>query len=213
MRALIILALVYTSLVDTLPVNAQRTTSRLKFGITHTTFSGNLASGETTWEGVSGIAGGVATELRFVKGFGIVGELLYLRMGAKTQLNQLPQKLSSRSSYLSVPILIQYQFESSGVLQPRFFFGGAGLFLLESVVIVESTTDQQIFIEDDDSIKSFDFGIVTGAGVDFFLASQRLMFEIRYYQGRKDVTKPNSTTGSSSILNNRGWAIVAGVLF
>ncbi len=199
----------------TKPANAQRVEGVLKFGVTQTTFAGNLAVDETTWKNIIGIAGGSAIGINLVGGLSLVGELLYLQMGAKVQVQQddLPNILTSRSSYLAVPVLAQYRFESSRIIQPRIFMGGSVLFQLESVIIGESGVVGQVFVEEDDSIEPIDYGLIAGAGVDFYLASQRFMLEIRYYHGQSDVTKPNIETGISTELNNRGWAIMTGVLF
>ncbi|MCY4205029.1 MAG: porin family protein [Bacteroidetes bacterium] len=202
-------------LAGTLPVNAQRINGGLKFGVSRTTFTGNLAAGETAWESISGLAGGVTIELRVFRGFSLVGEVLYLRMGAKTrvQYNNFPGDLTSRSSYLSIPALAQLRLGESGTIRPRIFIGGAALFVLESAILVESRVDRQIFIEEDDSIESLDYGLMAGLGVDLHLASQRFTLETRYYGGQNDVTKTSSQTGEATVLNNQGWTIMTGVLF
>ncbi|MCY3630165.1 MAG: hypothetical protein OXG94_09165, partial [Bacteroidetes bacterium] len=58
-----------------------------------------------------------------------------------------------------------------------------------------------------------DYGLMVGAGIDFDVAAQHLSLELRYYQGQRDVTKPDSETGELTVLNNQGWMIMAGVLF
>ncbi len=196
-------------------VHAQRVTGGLKFGITNTTFAGDLAAGETAWESITGIAGGGTAELHIFGGLSAVGELLYLRMGAKTrvQYNDFPGLLTSRSSYLSAPLLLQFRFSSSGIVRPRIFLGGATLFVVDSAILVESTNTRGILIEENESIESFDYGLMIGVGIDFDVATQRLSLEGRYYQGQRDVTKPDSETGGLTILNNKGWMIMAGVLF
>ena len=214
MQNLKLLLLLSVALLLAAPSNAQRITGVMKLGMTQTTFSGDLASGPTTWENVAGLVGGGAAELRIVRGLSAVGEVLYYRMGAKTrvQYNDFPGILTSRSSYLTFPILGQFRFESSGTVRPRIFLGGAALYALESVIIAESTTDGQIFVEEDDSIETFDYGLMFGAGLDLYLASQRFTIEARSFRGRNDVTKPHSETGDS-VLTNQGWAIMLGVLF
>ncbi len=215
MQSLKLLILFGLFLTGTASVNAQRVTGGLKFGITNTTFVGDLAAGETAWESITGVAGGGTAELRIAGGLSAVGELLYLRMGAKTrvQYNDFPGLLTSRSSYLSVPVLLQFRFESSGIVRPRIFLGGAALFVVESAILVESTDTGQIFIEENESIETLDYGLMVGAGIDFDVAAQRLSLEARYYRGQRDVTKPDSETGTLTVLNNEGWAIMIGVLF
>ena len=145
----------------------------------------------------------------------MVGELLYIQMGSKTrvQYNRFPGYLTSKSSYLSVPILAQFRFDSSGILRPRVFLGGTSLFALESAIVVEADDTGQIFIEENDSIESFDYGLMTGAGIDVHFINQQFTIEVRYYRGQNDVTKPSSEIGETTVLNNQGWAIMAGVLF
>lgn len=215
MRSLKLLILSGLFLTGATSVNAQRVTGGLKFGITNTTFVGNLAAGETTWESITGVAGGATAELRIAGGLSAVGELLYLRMGAKTrvQYNDFPGLLTSRSSYLSAPVLLQFRFDPSAIVRPRIFLGGAALFVVDSAILVESTDTGQIFIEENESIETLDYGLMIGAGIDFDVATQRLSLETRYYRGQRDVTKPDSETGELTVLNNEGWMIMAGVLF
>ncbi len=197
------------------PVQAQFFTGGLKFGMTQTTYSGNLASGETIWNAISGIAGGATAEVSVFRRFSAVGEIQYFRMGAKTRVryNNFPSLLTSRSAYLSLPLFLQVRLGSTGIIRPRIFIGGAALIALESVILVEADMPSQIFIEENNSIETFDYGIITGAGIDFHLSNQRLTLEARFYTGQNDVIKPASDIGESTILNNRGWAIMTGVLF
>ncbi len=215
MRSFNLLILFGLFLTGTTSVNAQRVTGSLKFGMINTTFAGNLATGETTWESITGVAGGGAAELHIAGGLSAVGEVLYLRMGAKTrvQYNDFPGLLTSRASYLSVPVLAQFRFGASGIVRPRIFLGGAALFVVQSAILVESSDTGQIFIEENESIETLDYGLMSGIGIDFDVAAQRLTLEARYYRGQQDVTKPDSATGELTVLNNQGWAILTGVLF
>jgi len=199
----------------TVPTQGQTLTGGLKFGMTQTTYTGNLESGETTWDAISGIAGGVTAELSLFRFLSAVGEVQFVRMGAKSRVrfNNFPSLLTSRTSYLSVPLLVQVRLGATGIVRPRIFAGGAALVALESVILVESSMPRQIFIEENNSIESFDYGIITGIGLDFHLVSQRLTLEARFYTGQNDVSKSTSELGESTILNNRGWVIMTGVLF
>jgi len=215
MRFLTILVMLMVFQIGHTSAHAQLISGGLKFGMTQTIFAGNLAAGETTWSSISGVAGGAASELRLIGGLSAVGELLYIQMGSKTriQFNSFPGLLTIRASYLSIPVLAQFRFDSSGILRPRVFFGGASLFVLESATLVEADESGQVFIDENDSIESFDYGLITGAGIDVHLINQRFTMEVRYYRGQNDVTKPSSATGEATALNNQGWAIMAGVLF
>jgi len=215
MRLLKILLIFILLQIGVKSIQAQLITGGLKFGMTQTTFAGNLAAGETTWEPISGVAGGATSELKLIGGLSVVAELLYFQMGSKTriQFNNFPGLLTSRASYLSIPILAQFRFDSSGLLRPRIFIGGTSMFVLESAILVEADESMQIFIEENDSIESFDYGLITGVGIDFHFINQRFTLEARYYRGQNDVTKPESETGETTMLNNQGWAVMAGVLF
>ncbi|MCY4170501.1 MAG: porin family protein [Bacteroidetes bacterium] len=199
----------------TSPVRAQLFSGGLKFGMTQTTYSGNLDSGETIWDPISGIAGGVTGELSVLGPLSVAGEIQYVRMGAQSRVryNSFPSSLTSRTSYLSLPLFAQLNLGPSGIVVPRFFVGGAALIELESVILVEADMTSEIFIEENSSIESFDYGLIVGLGIDFNLASQRLTLEVRYYNGQNDVSKPTSELGEETVLNNRGWAIMTGVLF
>ena len=136
-RALLALTL---GLMAALPVQAQWT-GGIKIGTSYTDFSGDLATGATTWERVLGLSAGAAFGYELKGGLSAVTEILYLRMGAKTNVRYLEgiaATLTSKLAYLTVPALLQYRLQAGLHSYPRLFAGPAVLYKLDAVLSVSS---------------------------------------------------------------------------
>ncbi len=189
-------------------------TGGIKIGTSYTDFSGDLVGGKTTWKRVLGLSAGASFGYELRGGLSAETELLYLRMGAKTNVLYLdiPATLTSKLVYLTMPVLLQYRLQAGQYLSPRFFAGPAGLFNLDALVAVAARPDDELLFEEDESIEALDYGLMAGAALDFDVSDQRLTLEMRYYRGMMDVTKPAGEIGDS-VLRNQGFVILIGVLF
>ena len=78
------------------------------------------------------------------------------------------------------------------------------MFVVYSAILVEGTDTGQIFIEENESIGTLDYGLIARTGIDFDLATQHPSLEARYYQSWCDVAKPDPETGELTVLNNEG---------
>ena len=194
---------------------AQRFTGTIKIGTSHSTFIGDLAGEPTSWDRQVGLAGGGGVGIEFRERLGVTGELMYQIMGAETNVfyQDFPSRLISRSSYLAVPVLLQFRMGTPATYtRPRIFMGPAAMFAMQTLVSVSLREDNSLFFEQDDSIESMDYGLVLGLGFDIEALDQTLTIEARYYRGYGDVTKPSEEVGDPELLNNT-FLILAGVSF
>jgi len=196
------------------PAHAQQWTGSIKLGGAVTSFSGDLASGNTSWDPRVGLAAGGAIGYDFGNGFVPQLEIIYVRKGASTDasLDNIPLRIRSDLTYLTFPLLLQYRFDTSGYVHPRIFVGPMVAFQLDAQLAVkaqEGTFEQR---EEDDSIESRDFGAVAGAALEIDVSGQRVSVEARLSFGTTDITKPNEQ-GQDTTLKNQGLIFLVGVVF
>ena len=111
-------------------------------------------------------------------------ELLYTMKGAKDDVLGLEEKL--KLNYIEVPILIKWTSPSEGTIRPNLFIGPAPAFLM-SAKFEETFGGVLVEIDIKDEVKSFDFGVVFGGGLDFAAGSGSFVIDIRYTLGLTSV--------------------------
>ncbi len=196
------------------PIHAQRWLGSIKLGSAITNFTGDLASGETDWDPRYGLAAGVAVGYDMGNGFIPQIEATYVRQGAATNVvfEGIPARLRSDLTYLSIPLLLQYRFDTSGYVHPRIFAGPMVAFQLDAQLSLKADDTGVELNEADDSIESRDFGVVAGAALEIDVGSQRLTVESRFSFGFSDITKPNEE-GVDTTLKNQGVILLVGIVF
>ena len=200
MRPHLLLCLVFlVALSVATPAHAQRWTGALKAGGAITQFSGETLT-SVDFDPRVGLVGGVTLGYDFGTGFAVLAEMIYIRKGAFSDSppNGIPTRIRFDLTYLEVPLLAQYRFETSGYVHPKIFAGPMVAFLLDSRI--------------DESIENRDFGVVVGAGVEVEVSDQRLSFEARASFGMADITKPVLDQRDPS-LRNTGIVFLVGVVF
>ncbi len=195
------------------PAHAQRWTGALKAGGAITQFSGETLT-SVDFDPRVGLVGGMTLGYDFGTGFAILPEVLYVRKGAyfDVLLGDIPTRVHSDLTYIEVPVLAQYRFETSGYLHPKIFAGPMIAFMMDSRIEFRAQGSDLTQDEEDDSIESRDFGAVVGAGVEIEVSDQRLSFEARASFGMADITKPDLDQRDPS-LRNTGIVFLVGVVF
>ncbi len=196
------------------PARAQRWIGSIKIGSAITTFNGDLSSGDTNWDPRVGLAAGGALGYDFGNGFVPQIEATYVRQGASTDVvfGGVPTRLRSNLTYLSVPLLLQYRFDTGGYVHPRIFAGPMVAFQLDAGITLRAKESDVELNEQDDSIEDRDFGAVAGAALEIDVASQRLSLEARLSFGLTDISKPNED-GRDTTLKNQGIVFLIGFVF
>ena len=132
-------------------------------------------------------------------------EVLYVRMGAKTEAEGLA--LEYRLDYIQVPVLFKMSVIPAGPVRPIIYAGGYGSFMLNAkgVMTFEGTTEEADL---GDMFKSSDFGLVGGVGLEFKLPGIMISVEGRYNYGLANIAEGEGGEGK-----NRSIMALVGIGF
>lgn len=137
--------------------------------------------------------------------FSIQPEILYVRMGAR--MEETPDWMEDRLDYIQVPLLLKINV-LPGPISPMVYGGPYGAYLLKATGVsyisgVTESTDIK------DQVKSTDYGVTFGGGIDFKLGV-KLSAEVRYNLGLANITK-NPSAGEW--VKNRCLMVLVGIGF
>jgi len=111
-------------------------------------------------------------------------EVLFSMKGAKydTLLFGEPVSTSLEFNYIEIPVLVKYSLPLPGIIKPNLFIGPSLGINLNAKAIAKIG---DLSVEDDvkEDIKSTDFCLVLGGGVDFELDIGKLAIDVRYTMG------------------------------
>ena len=123
--------------------------------------------------------------------FAVQPEVLYVKKGSKYEEEILGEtfKLWIKLDYLEIPVLVKIMAPSPGGVNPYLFAGPVFALKLSSKMKAEYAGDsEEVDIED---IKSTDFGLVIGAGVDFGFGASgmgKMTLDVRYSLGLSSIS-------------------------
>lgn len=119
--------------------------------------------------------------------FAIQPELLFTMKGAKMEV--AGYKETVKVNYLEIPVLAKLSIPTPGNVKPSLFVGPSLAIKLSAKA--EWEEDGESGEEDiSEEVKSTDFGLVFGAGIDFGLGQGKLTVDARYTLGLTKVQKP-----------------------
>jgi hypothetical protein len=193
------LALLLLALAATAPVHAQRFTGAIKVGLTSSAFDGETLIGDN-FGAITRFGGGAAAGLDFENGFLAQVEILYVIKGGEgnsiDEDTEIPIWGQFDLTYIDIPLLGIYRFETLGRVQPKIFIGPTLSFKQEITARIRTryTACGEGFGEDDicgpelaievaDISSDRDFGLTVGAGFDVVVGDQRLTFDVRTTRG------------------------------
>jgi len=139
--------------------------------------------------------------------FSIQPEILYVRQGAR--MEALPDWMEDRVDYIQVPVLLKIHV-IPGPISPMVYAGPYGAYLVSAkgVSFVGGVLEPAVDIKD--QIKSTDYGVVFGGGIDFRLPVIKLSVEVRYNLGLANVAK-NPDPGMS--VKTKSLMVLVGIGF
>ncbi len=141
-------------------------------------------------------------------------EVLYTMKGAKYTatvtdplLGSVDADITTKFDYIEVPILLKYAFTSTSTITPNLSVGPAIAFKTSSKVKAE------VFgiggSADVPMVKSTDFGICFGGGLDFAMGKSAMALDVRYTMGLSrvmDVPIVNPNIKNSAFTVSAGYA-------
>jgi len=129
--------------------------------------------------------------------FGVMGEVLYAKKGAKG--SQGVQTLDNY--YLEIPVLLRLNLGSSNKNT------GAIVYAIGGPVFDVLLKSQLDGVDVKSNYESLDLGIIGGAGIEV----SRFLVEGRYNWGLRNVLKASG--GTTTEVKNRSFALLAGIRF
>ena len=157
----------------------------------------------------SGLAVGVFYCVDITDEFSIQPEMNYTMKGVRDSgvTDGNDWALNFNIDYLEFPVLVKYRFPSFGKFEPNLF---AGPYLgIKLSAKTKVTLNEESVSEDVEDIRSTDFGVVIGGGLDFELWSGHLILDARYAYGLVDV----STEGMEKKTLHRVFTVMLGYRF
>ncbi|MBL7108046.1 MAG: PorT family protein [Candidatus Cloacimonetes bacterium] len=191
---LIVLMLLTVSSV----VFAQGITAKgVKVGLNLSTFTGDDAD----WEGVDkkmrigfAIGGFITYEINEM--FALQPELYYSMQGAKYKSSEGEDgTLIFKYNYIQVPILAKVNIPVEGSVAPNIFLGPAIGIKVSSKIWWEEEGEEEE--EDAEDVKSTDFGLVFGAGVEF----GKITVDARYNLGLSTIADEGDADDKNSVIS------------
>jgi hypothetical protein len=149
----------------------------------------------TVWKNKMGFLAGAGIELFSVPHASLIIEGFYFRKGSKVEVS------GTEADYvldeISVPALVKIKFLPG----PSPYVLGGGEF---SYVLTHKLDDVDI----KDQTKSFDYGLIFGAGYEMSMPGASLFFEGRYYLGMANLLK-DPAAGES--LKTKALVVIVGI--
>ena len=183
---------------------AQMTTYGLKGGMT----LANLTGDTEGLDSKTGFMIGGFAAIPIGESMSLQPEIFYVEKGAKESLTvDIPGEGTQtfegkyKLSYIDIPILFKYTMAGESA-RPHFLAGPSIGFLTSAKYKVE---DEEEDIKD--FVKSMDFGLVFGAGVNF----QKFLVEVRYNLGMTNLNDDPDDPDPS--VKNGVWNFLVGVTF
>ncbi len=154
----------------------------LKAGLNFANFHGDDTEGMTFNSKMGLCAGGFITySINDV--FAIQPEVLYTMKGTKWDTGY-GATITYSVNYLEIPVLVRLSIASQGSVVPSLFVGPYVAIKLSSKAKIEPEGGGgSVELDWGEDIKTTDFGVVVGAGVDFSLFSMPVTVDARYTLG------------------------------
>ncbi len=143
--------------------------------------------------------------------FAIQPELLFTMKGVKAEEEVLGEtvKVTMKVNYLEIPVLAKLSIPTPGNVRPSLFVGPSLAIKLSSKLKIEYAGESEE--EDIEELKSTDFGLVFGGGIDFGLGRGKLTVDARYTLGLTKVHEPEE--GEEIDIKNGAISIMVGYFF
>jgi Outer membrane protein beta-barrel domain len=122
-----------------------------------------------------GATGGAFARYRLSDMFSLQPEVLFAMKGAEYKVEDIESE--QKIDCIDVPILVRLIWKNESKFEPSLLVGPVVGFLLDN----EISDGEEIDLED--GSKSTDFGVVAGAGLDYKLGDDALLFDVRYERG------------------------------
>ncbi len=186
----------------------------IKVGINGSSLRGNSS---TDFSPIVRISGGAGVSFAIRNGFYLQPEVLYIVKGAKADgIIPVPGSIPGDSvrvkatfdlTYLEIPLLLVYKFNSTGI-RPHIFVGPSLAIKLDAQIRFRAAEGGPEFREEDESVDNRDIGLVFGAGFEVDVGGETLAFGLRSSLGFS-----NARMRDDPPLHNTSVGLYAAIVF
>ncbi len=176
---------------------AQQVEVGIKGGYLNTKFVGDS---DPVFNALSNTIGGVTFSFWVNHNVTVEAEVLYARKGSETRtgidfFNEGTEVLTDVSfgvNYIEVPVLGRWSLDPAKLISPTVHGGGYLGSLADSFVTYQAVSGGLSQRESDDSIKTLDYGVLAGVGVDLNIDFHTLRLDARYSRGLANLIDNNN---------------------
>ena len=163
-------------------LQAQNIQLGAKAGMAITNFVGDR---DTEFDAKMNFVGGFPLSYPINRNLLLTPEILYAAKGADAlaTVDGVPLELSFSVIYLEFPLLAKYVLSPRKRVSPILTAGPVVSWNIDARVRFNAVGSDVEFNERDDSIKTLDYGVAVGGGVDFSWDLRRITLEVRYTRG------------------------------
>ena len=190
-----------------------------KFGLarSHADISQDIPG--ITYGSMNDMAAGISLSIDIIGGqLGLQPEVNYIIKGFDVREMDQGEEISSKYkiSYIEVPVLVYYKAPLKGKFIPGVFFGPYVGFA-QKVTEVQTAFGETEKRDVGDNLKEQDFGLIFGGNVRYGGGSFRLMLDVRYSIGIKnvaqDIEKIAYEYREDDTIKNRSLVVSLGIAF
>ena len=178
----------------------------------HSSLRGDLPD-EGTWEGTTGVGGGLVAEVNLTSDVAISFQPAYVPRGGSEVFMKRRFVIGTIDydlNYLALPLIVRVTGDQVGVR--GFVTAGLDFSILIDATAKTDSTSQDI----SDGLDPTSIGVLFGAGVMVPVAKHFLTFEVRYVQGLDDIVNRGASTDTgmaSPSVKYRDIDLLIGFLF
>ncbi|MEW6049904.1 MAG: porin family protein [Candidatus Zixiibacteriota bacterium] len=186
----------------------------IKAGVTLGNFAGADADDPTSEKKMNlGFGGGAFITYAFAPMFAVQPEVLYVMKGAKYEETGGSGTDKLKFSYIEIPVLLKLMPQVKGNVRPVIFAGPFLGILVSAKDKAEGWTDPADNGDFDikDQMKSTEFGIAAGAGVEFVAGKGKVTLDGRFDLGLSKV--PEEILGVQADIKTSTIAFLVGYSF
>ena len=175
----------------------------VKAGVNFANLNFEGEDADVNFDSRMGFVGGLFVVVPSNSPFALQAEALYSQKGAQFDSEGFESKV--RANFLEVPVLARFSTPASNGSSFHVFAGPSFGFKL-SAEAVDSFEGEEETTDLDDETKSFDLGLVIGAGVEF----GKFVIDGRYSWGMTDLNKDDT---EDLKVKTRTFSVMAGFRF
>lgn len=163
------------------------------------------ASGDISENAIkTGYGSGIFTSHALTELFSLQPEVLFVMKGTRHE-EESDRKF--KLNYIEIPLLAKVSLSTEGDFSPVIFAGPA-----IGILMTAKDTNGDVEVDVKENFKSTDFSLVAGAGFDYMIGRECLIFDVRYTVGLVNVVESDED-GDDFDWKNTDFMFMAGYGF